>query len=193
MFKKFKQTNFYRTIYTFVQMYIIDNLRPIFKKECKEKQVVIKDRYGNKGKYLLRVSEGKEGPSFFIKNYVGVGDAHILVNDSGCEFLINVFDKNNYNKHIGTTLMNAVIEWASKHKVDYIYGTLATIDKEKNNWEHSLPFYLGLEKKIPKIKGTFLLPYEPDFLKDKNTIIQNAVDIDFIKSSNSGYIVFTLS
>lgn len=153
-----------------------------------------KNKYGNKRKYTLITDIDDYGPYFSVtKGKEKIGNANLIRSYDGYEFSIHIYKPKNFTKGIGTVLMSFVVNWASKNNAPYIFGKLSEDDKRLGNWEYSLPFYAGLQRKIPKIRETYFLRGIFDFVKNSNSVPQYAVDIAAIKSSNSGYIVFILS
>lgn len=154
-------------------MHIVDNLRPIFKKEYKEKRVVIKDRYGNKRKYLLGVSENDYGILFLLNdlnnpchNYAkGALDKK---DNSPWEFTVEVSSDKYKNIGYGTFIMRILVKWVLKNNIKSIYGFLSPEDRKNGNWNVSLPFYENLPNKIKHIKKCFFVSTIEDISQQRN-------------------------
>ena len=103
----------------------------------------------------------------------------------------------------GTILMKALFqqillfEHENKIRVHHVMGKLSTSDK-KNNWPHSIPFYLAIPKRLRDVDGCALQVNAEIHFKDDNNFNRNSIgaivdDIDaFMNGDKDGYIVYYL-
>lgn len=184
-------------------MHIVDNWNKLFKKRNRSKSVIMIDSRGNKRKYTLNSFVDDYGVIFSLYDgnipelKYGTGSIE-KKGENLWEFSVTINFVEYYNNGYGTFLMKKLIKWAKKNKIKCIYGFLSYKDKEKGNWNYSLPFYENLPNRIKTINKHYFLPNQ-NLLREVclgKTIgfsDESFADSDKIKSLYSGYIVFTLS
>lgn len=103
----------------------------------------------------------------------------------------------------GTILMKALFrqiqsfEQKNKIRVHHVMGELSTFD-QKNNWPHSIPFYLAVPKRLGDVDGCALQVNAEIHFKGNNYLKRNNIgpivnDIDaFMNGNEDGYIVYYL-
>lgn len=164
-------------------------------KELNQKEVTVKG-----SKYILRSEFSESGPHFSIwdisynVNNINKMYAEVfLIRKDLNLFEFNIIVHYDLCKRcgLGTFLMNKIAMWCHENGVKYFYGFLSDRDKDRGNWNESLPFYKKLPQKVRLIRKTYFFTSKKH-ISDVKKYKKNAISIKNMYSFDSGVVLFVI-